>query len=129
MVYWIIHWINCIALFIFWMAGACGLISYAIHRLSEKYIQHYDNLYTITIAVGVIRHLCLQRGPWMLTYLICPMYLINRGYYMVARRYEIYLRVLKNISQVQRTSSEIFFSTQEEKFRISKRPCNVLFII
>ena len=42
---------------------------------------------------------------------------INRGYYM-ARRYEISLRVLKNI-----------FSTREEKFRISKRPCNVLFII
>ena len=28
----------------------------------------------------------------------------------------------------QRTS-EIFFSTREEKFRISKRPCNILFII
>ena len=41
----------------------------------------------------------------------------NRGYYMAARRYEISLRVLKNIS------------TREEKFRISKRPCNVLFII
>ena len=39
-----------------------------------------------------------------------------RGYYMAARRYEISLRVLKNIS------------TREEKFRISKRPCNVLFI-
>ena len=34
---------------------------------------------------------------------------INRGYYMAARRYEISLR--------------------EEKFRISKRSCNVLFII
>ena len=43
---------------------------------------------------------------------------INRGYYMAARRYEISLRVLKNI-----------FSTREEKFPISKRPCNVLFII
>ena len=45
-----------------------------------------------------------------------------RGYYMAARRYEISLRVFKNIF-------EIFFSTREEKFRISKRPCNVLFII
>ena len=27
-------------------------------------------------------------------------YIINRGYYMAARRYEIYLRVLKNISRV-----------------------------
>ena len=26
---------------------------------------------------------------------------INRGYYMAARRYEIYLRVLKNISRVR----------------------------
>ena len=41
---------------------------------------------------------------------------IHRGYYMAARRYEISLRVLKNISR-------------EQKFRISKRPCNVLFII
>ena len=36
---------------------------------------------------------------------------------MAARRYKIFLRVLKNI-----------FSTQEEKFCISKRPGNVLFI-
>ena len=36
-----------------------------------------------------------------------------RGYYMAARRYEISLRV---------------FSTRENKFRFSKRPCNVLFI-
>ena len=36
---------------------------------------------------------------------------------MTARRYEISLRVLKNIS------------TRELKFRISKRSCNVLFII
>ena len=43
--------------------------------------------------------------------------LIYRGYYKAAGRYEISLRVLKN------------FSTREEKFRISKRPCNVLFII
>ena len=42
---------------------------------------------------------------------------INRGYYMAARRYEISLRALKNI-----------FSTREEKFPLSKRPCNVLFI-
>jgi len=41
----------------------------------------------------------------------------NRGYYMAARRYEISVRVLK------------YFSTREEKFRISKRPRNVLFII
>ena len=37
---------------------------------------------------------------------------------MAAWRYEISLQVLKDI-----------FSTREEKFRISKRPCNVIFII
>ena len=46
-----------------------------------------------------------------------------RGYYMAARRYEISLRVLKNIEILK------YFSTREEKFRISKRSCNVLFII
>ena len=38
-------------------------------------------------------------------------YVINRGYYMAAR------------------GNMKYFSTLEEKFRISKRPCNVLFII
>ena len=41
-----------------------------------------------------------------------------RGYYVAARRYEISLLVLKNIALTR----EIFFSTREEKFRISKRP-------
>ena len=54
--------------------------------------------------------------------------LINRGYYMAARRYEISLRVLKNIHEwALRTSEVYFFSTREKKFRISKRPCNILF--
>ena len=44
-------------------------------------------------------------------------YYIHRGFYMVALRYKISLRVLKNIS------------TQEEKFCISKQPCSVLYII
>ena len=44
---------------------------------------------------------------------------------MAARRYEISLQVLKNI----RERVKYFFSTREEKFRISKRPCNILFII
>ena len=39
---------------------------------------------------------------------------------MTAHRYEISLRVLKMMK---------YFSTREEKFPISKRPCNVLFII
>ena len=50
---------------------------------------------------------------------------------MAMQRYEISLRVLKNISCVSAVNktSEIFFSTREEKFRLSKRPCNILFII
>ena len=54
---------------------------------------------------------------------------IYRAYYMAARRYEISLRMLKNISRVSAANKWNIFSTREEKFRISKRPCNVLFII
>ena len=54
---------------------------------------------------------------------------INRGYYMAARRYEISLRVLKNISRVSAANERTIFSTREEKFRISKRPCDALFNI
>ena len=45
----------------------------------------------------------------------------NRGNYMAARRFEISRRVLKKYFK--------YFSTLEEKGRISKLPCNVLFII
>ena len=67
---------------------------------------------------------------------------------MAARRYEISLRVacvaavlcgcasyagysssVENISQVSAANERNIFSTREEKFGISKRPCNVLFII
>ena len=41
---------------------------------------------------------------------------VYRGYYMAARGYEFYLRVLK-------------VSAREDKIRIPKRPCNVLFIL
>ena len=54
---------------------------------------------------------------------------INRGCYIAARSYEISLQVLTNISQVSAVNEWNIFSTREEKFRISKRPCNVLFII
>ena len=42
--------------------------------------------------------------------------------HMAAQRYEISLRVLKNISQVSAVNKWNIFSTQEEKFCISKRP-------
>ena len=48
---------------------------------------------------------------------------------MAARRYKISLRVLKNISWVSAANKWNIFSTREKKFLISKRPCNVLFII
>ena len=51
-----------------------------------------------------------------------------RGYYMTSRRYEISLRVLKNISRVIAAKRVKYFLTLEEKCRISKRPCNILFI-
>ena len=50
---------------------------------------------------------------------------IYRGYHMAARRHEISLRVSKNISRVSAANEWNIFSTREEKFRISKRPCNV----
>ena len=42
---------------------------------------------------------------------------------MAARRYKISLLVLKNISRVSAANKGNIFSTQEEKFCISKRPC------
>ena len=55
--------------------------------------------------------------------------IIYRGYYMATRRYEISLQVFKNISWVSPANEWSIFSTQEEKFRISKQPCNIPFII
>ena len=49
---------------------------------------------------------------------------------MAARGYEFYLRVFNSISHewAQRTS-EISSWTREDKIRIHKRACNILFII
>ena len=44
---------------------------------------------------------------------------------MVAWRYEISLRVLKNISRV---SAVIFFNTRREILYISMQPCNILYL-
>ena len=43
---------------------------------------------------------------------------------MAAWRYEISFLVLKNFSLVRD-----IFSTLEEKFRISARPCNILYLL
>ena len=47
---------------------------------------------------------------------------------MAAWRYEISLLVLKNISTCSLCSLVKYFSTLEEKFRISARPCNLLYL-
>ena len=48
---------------------------------------------------------------------------------MAAWRYEVSLLVLEKYFIRSLRSLVKYFSTLEEKFRISKRPCNVLFII
>ena len=48
---------------------------------------------------------------------------------MTAWRYEVSLLVFKKYFTRSLRSLVKYFSTLEEKFRISKRPCNVLFII
>ena len=54
----------------------------------------------------------------------------NKGYYiMAARRYKISLRVSKKIFTSEHSERVKYFSTREEKFRIAKRSCIVLFII
>ena len=65
-----------------------------------------------------------------LTWYFTGVYIINRGYYMPARGYEFYLRMLPSISHdwAQRTS-EISSWTREDKIRIHKRAYNVLFLL
>ena len=48
---------------------------------------------------------------------------------MAAWRYEISLLVLKKYFTRSLRSLVKYFSTLEEKFRISKRPCNILYVI
>ena len=49
---------------------------------------------------------------------------IERGYYTVARGYEVYFRLAK-----QYFTNEILFWSRENKIHIFKLPCTVLFII
>ena len=46
---------------------------------------------------------------------------------MAAWRYEISLLVLKKYFTSERSERVKYFSTPEEKFRISARPCNILY--
>ena len=48
---------------------------------------------------------------------------------MAAWRYEISLLVLKKYFTRSLRSPVKYFSTLEEKFRISARPCNILYVI
>ena len=54
--------------------------------------------------------------------------IIYRRYYMAARRYEISLLVLKKYFTRSLRSLVKYFSTLEEKFRVSARPCNILYL-
>ena len=47
---------------------------------------------------------------------------------MAAWRYEISLLVLKKYFTSERSERVKYFSTREEKFRISKWPCNILYL-
>ena len=47
---------------------------------------------------------------------------------MAAWRYEISLLVLKKYFTRSLRSLVKYFSTREEKFRISARPCNILYL-
>ena len=48
---------------------------------------------------------------------------------MAAWRYEISLLVLKKYFTSERSERVKYFSTLEEKFRISAQPCNILYIL
>ena len=55
-------------------------------------------------------------------------YIIKRTY-MAAWRYEISLLVLKRYFTCSLRSLLKYFSTLEEKFRISVQPCNILYVL
>ena len=48
---------------------------------------------------------------------------------MAAWRYQISLLVLKKYFTSERSERVKYFSTLEEKFRISARPCNILYVL
>ena len=48
---------------------------------------------------------------------------------MAPWRYEISLLVLKKYFTSERSERVKYFSTLEDKFRISARPCNILYLI
>ena len=54
----------------------------------------------------------------LITIFIFKYWIINGGYYMATRRYEISLWVLKNILLVSAVNEWMIFSTLKEKFRI-----------
>ena len=54
----------------------------------------------------------------LITIFIFKYWIINGGYYMATRRYEISLWVLKNILLVGAVNEWMIFSTLKEKFRI-----------
>ena len=110
-------------------------------NLSKTYSSIYihrdiSNIPFLSVSVGLLiwsaTQVCVGSLPHYqnLRYLFTLNYLIHRGYYTVARRYEFYVRVARTISHewAQRTS-EILFLPREHKIHIFEPTCNVLFII
>ena len=130
----------------FWAAGQNPTVFYCDHSnetfLEVLFADFTGFLCFYRTIFGFCRELRCRKGKQWIFSIHCWLCLclwsgqisvkksINRGYCMAAQRYEISLsRVLKNISRVSAANEWNIFSTLEKKFRISKRPCNVLFII
>ena len=100
-------------------------------RIGWQQSGYINRLYTVTYYPSskkrkVCRLICDHHWQIMILVKI----VLHRGYYMPARGYEFYLRVVNSISHkwAQRTS-EISSWTLEDKIHIHKRVCNVRFII
>ena len=129
----------------FWAAGQNPTVFYSDHSnetfLEVLFADFTGFLCFYRTIFGFCRELRCRKGKQWIFSIHCWLCLclwsgqisvkksINRGYWMAAQRYEISLRVLKNISRVSTANEWNIFSTLEKKFRISKRPCTVLFII
>ena len=104
------------------LCGHPNLLFLSSPWLSENYHFSIIELFPYDLQIHVTR---FKKYPLSLYISV----IINKGYYMTAQRYEISLPVLRNISQVSAANEWNTFSTGEEKFRISRRQCNVLFIM
>ena len=95
--------------------------AYCLHILSRP----VDCMFTIISyeinkgAVTVISMLLLTHFPPNHPCRYLPLHRIYRGYYMAARRYQISLWVLKNISRVSAANEWNIFSTRQKRNFVS----------